>query len=105
MPHSIPLGLNREHVLKALADLLAGVEHPFGPPTGYELAHGGKRFAPKAVVGLAFRYVSGRILKPDEFSGGEAPGQANHVLRQLGFTVVKKGEAVANEPEKHAGKE
>jgi hypothetical protein len=30
------------------------------------------------------------MLAPDEFSGGEAPGQANFVLRKLGFTVVKK---------------
>jgi hypothetical protein len=75
-----------------LADLDAGAEHPFGPPTGYELVHEGKRYAPKAVVGLAFRYVLGRLLQPDEFSGGEAPGQANHVLRQLGFTVAKKGQ-------------
>ena len=29
---------------------------------------------------------------PEEFSGGEAPGQANFVLRKLGFTVLRKGE-------------
>jgi hypothetical protein len=27
---------------------------------------------------------------PEEFSSGEAPGQANFVLRELGFTVEKK---------------
>jgi hypothetical protein len=42
------------------------------------------------VVGLACRYSIGRVLTPDEFSGGEAPGQANFVLRKLGFTVIKK---------------
>ena len=35
----------------------------------------------------------GRILLPEEFSGGEAPGQANFVLRKLGFTVLRKGES------------
>ena len=30
MPPSIPQGLNRDHVLKALADLDVGIEHPFG---------------------------------------------------------------------------
>src|SRR5262249_25098488 len=89
---SIPPGLTTEHVLRALADLDAGVDHPFGPPTGYELLREGKRYPPKAVVGLAFRYALGRVLNPDEFSGGEASGHANHVLRQLVFTVVKKGE-------------
>ena len=91
MPQSIPKGLTREHVLQALADLDAGVEHPFGAPTGYELVHDGRRYPPKAVVGLAFRHLAGRILAPEEFSGGEAPGQANFVLRELGFTVEKKG--------------
>src|SRR5437763_9226471 len=90
----------REHVLKALADLDGGADHPFGPPTGYELVHEGKRYAPKAVVGLACRYLLGRVLRPEEFSGGEAPGQANFVLRKLGFTVVKKGEAVPVDDEK-----
>jgi hypothetical protein len=100
VPQSIPSGLTQEHILRALADLDAGASHPFGPPTGYELAHEGKRYAPKAVVGLACRYLLGRVLRPDEFSGGEAPGQANFVLRRLGFTVVKKGEAVEPEDEK-----
>ena len=53
MPQSIPKGLTREHVLRALADLDAGVEHRFGAPTGFELVHEGKRYPPKAVIGLA----------------------------------------------------
>src|SRR3954469_18754034 len=91
MPQSIPKGLTREHVLSALADLDAGMDHPFGSPTGYELVHQGRRYPPKAAIGLAFRHHAGRILQPEEFSGGEAPGQANSVLRELGFTVERKG--------------
>src|SRR5947199_3421347 len=74
MPQSIPKGLTRECILQALADLAAGIEHPFGPPTGYELVHEGKRYPPKAIIGLACRSLLGRILLPEEFSGGEAPG-------------------------------
>jgi hypothetical protein len=102
MPQSIPPGLKKEHVLQALNDLDGGIDHPFGPPTGYELVHGEKRYAPKAVVGLACRYLLGRVLLPEEFSGGEAPGQANFALRKLGFTVVRKDEAVEAEDEKQA---
>jgi hypothetical protein len=102
MPQSIPAGLTRDHVLRTLPDLDAGIDHPFGQPTGYELVHDGKRYAPKAVVGLACRYSIGRILNPEEFSGGEAPGQANFVLRKLGFTVLKKHE---EEKEAQAGKD
>ena len=102
MPQSIPAGLTHEHVLRTLADLDAGIAHPFGQPTSYELIHGDKRYAPEAVVGLACRYSIGRILQPEEFSGGEAPGQANFVLRKLGFTVIKKGE---EEKEPQTGKD
>ena len=59
-------------------------------PTGYELVHAGRRYPPKAVVGLACRDLLGRVLPPEEFSDGEAPGQANFVLRELGFAVEKK---------------
>src|SRR5262245_58100063 len=104
MPQSIPPGLKKEHVVRALSDLASGIDHPFGTPTGYELVHGGKRYAPKAVVGLACRYSIGRNLTPDEFSGGEAPGQANFVLRKLGFIVVRKGEG-AGEEDKPAHKD
>ena len=90
MPQSIPKGLTREHVLKALADLDAGIDHPFGKPTGYELVHEGKRYAPKAVIGIAFRHLTGQMLQPADFSGGEAPGQANYELRRLGFKVESK---------------
>src|SRR4051812_42143386 len=101
MPQAIPNGLSREHVLQALADLDAGGEHPFGAPTGYELVHEGRRYSPKAVIGLACRALLGRILQPEEFSGGEAPGQANYVLRELGFTVGRKG----TEPSSEAAEE
>lgn len=105
MPQSIPSGLARDHVLRALADLDAKVEHPFGQPTGYELVHEGKRYAPKAVIGLAFRYSIGRMLLPEEFSGGEAPGQANYVLRRLGFSVIKKGEEAELPEQEQTGKD
>jgi hypothetical protein len=59
MPQSIAQGLKTEHVLKALGDLDAGVQHPFGAPTGYELVYDQKHYAPKAVVGLACRQLLG----------------------------------------------
>jgi hypothetical protein len=105
VPQSIPAGLTKEHVLLALAELDAGAAHPFGQPTRYEVIHQGSRYAPKAVVGLACRHHLGRALQPDEFSGGEAPGQANHVLRRLGFTVVRKGEPAKVEEGAMAGED
>ena len=63
MPQSIPPGLTREYVLEALADLDAGIEHPFGQPTKFEVVHEGNRYPPKAVIGLACRYSLGRLLR------------------------------------------
>jgi hypothetical protein len=90
MPQSVPAGLTREHVLRTLSELDAGLTHPFGTATGNELVHDQKRYVPTAVVGLACRFSIGRMLAPKEFSSGEGPGQANFVLRKLGFTVVNK---------------
>jgi hypothetical protein len=63
MLQSIPKGLTREGVLPALADLDAGVVQPFGPPTGYEVVHGGRSSAPKAVIGLACQCLAHRTLR------------------------------------------
>lgn len=98
MPQSIPPGLTKEHILRTLAEIDDGLAHPFGKATGYELVYDNKKYAPKAVVGLACRYSIGRMLTPEEFSGGEAPGQANYVLRKLGFNVVRKGEEDEEKP-------
>jgi len=62
MPQSIPPGLKKEHVVQALNDLDSGIDHPFGSPTGYELIHNEKRYAPKAVVGLACRYTEAQRI-------------------------------------------
>jgi hypothetical protein len=91
--------------LRALAELDAGAKHDFGDPTKYELLWDGRRYAPKAVVGLAFRHLRGQPLKPEDFSGGEAPGQANYDLRKLGFTVVRKGESAEGDDESAAGQD
>lgn len=93
MPKSIPPGLKPEHVLLALKDLDEGFEHGFKRAVHYELVHDGRRYAPKAVVGVAFRHLSGEVLPPQEFSGGQATGQANAVLRDLGFSVVRRSVA------------
>jgi hypothetical protein len=84
--------IHKEHVLAALAELDAGAEHPFGPATVYELSKGGRRYDPKAVVGLAYRLATGIFPNWDQFKGG--PEDANKVLKRLGFTVGRIGDGV-----------
>ncbi len=77
MPKAIPDGLTKDHVLLALKDLDEGIEHDFGEATGYQLINDDKGYAPKAVVGIAVRHLTGTILGHGEFSGGEQKGQPN----------------------------
>ena len=81
--------ITRADVEEALAALDRREPHAFGPSIFYDLLEQGKRYPPKAVVGLAARRALGRPLRPDEFSGGE-DSWAFRLLRDLGFTVVTK---------------
>jgi 5-methylcytosine-specific restriction protein A len=92
----IPKGITKEHVLSALAAFDAGEPHEFGESTRYDLVHNGRMYPPKAVVGIAAKFVVGQPLHPSDFSGGEGAGQANAVLEALGFDVVKKATAGTN---------
>ena len=64
--------------------------HPFGDPTKYEVVYGGKRYAPKAVLGLACKYLLGSLLAPGQFSG-EAPGHVKPKLRQIEICTLLHG--------------
>ena len=90
---SIPRGITRRDILGAIRGFEAGVSHPYGPSTKYDLVVDSRRYPPKAIVGLAARRLNGdQPLDPDtDFSGGDGPGAANGVLRGLGFEVVRKG--------------
>src|SRR5579862_393951 len=81
--------ITREDIEQGIAALERGEPHAFGPSTFYDLLVDGKRYPPKAVVGLAARRVLGRALRPDEFSGGES-SWAFHLLRERGFDVLPK---------------
>jgi hypothetical protein len=81
--------ITREDIEEAIAALDRGEPHAFGPSTFYDLVVSGKRYPPKAVVGLAARRVLGHALRPDEFSGGEE-SWAFRLLRDRGFDVVRK---------------
>lgn len=86
---SIPKGINREDVLRALDALDRGEQHDFGKPKRYNLVYQGKRYPPKAVIGLASQRLLGRTLTHIEFKSGEV--EVNRILRTLGFEVVNKG--------------
>lgn len=91
MADAIPDGIIREDVVRAIAEFEAGVSHPFLDSTTYDLVFQGKRYPPKAIIGLASRRLAGRVLAPQEFRGGEGT-RCFGVLRNLGFQVLPKEE-------------
>jgi 5-methylcytosine-specific restriction protein B len=84
--------ISRQDILDAIAALDRGEPHTFGPSTFYDLLEGGRRYPPKAVVGLAARRALGRPLRPDEFSGGQE-SWAFRLLRNRGFQIIGKDRA------------
>jgi len=63
-------------------------EHGFAPATTYVLAWEGRRYPPKAILGTAYEFATGKRLDSSDFEGGKTG--AVRVLGQLGFTVQEK---------------
>ena len=89
LQYAIPDGMTREDIITAIRDYDNGIEHPFGSSKTYDLIHDGNSYPPKAILGLAARRLAGRILGPDEFSGGHA-SSCLKILKDLGFEIVTK---------------
>lgn len=61
-------------------------EHGFAPTTTYELLWDGRRYPPKAILGVAYEVATGRHLASSDFEGGKSG--AVKVLGNLDFTVL-----------------
>jgi len=61
------------------------VQHGFAPTTTYELICNDRSYPPKALLGTAYEFATGRRLASGDFEGGKAG--AVRVLGKLGFTV------------------
>ena len=85
--------VKRDHVLRAIKeyDRLGPdrffAEHGFAPTTTYELVWNKRRYPPKAILGVAYEFATGRRLDSADFEGGKTG--AVRVLGNLGFTVEK----------------
>lgn len=91
MTDRIPEGIEARHILQAIKKIAAGVPNKFAESTGYDVLFEGKRYAPKAVVGVAAGELSGEELGPYDFKGGIG-SKCFKVLLNNGFVVVTKGD-------------
>ena len=86
--------VTRTEVLRAIKDYdRLGPEkffstHGFAPTTTYELIWEERRYPPKAILGTAYEFATGRRLASGDFEGGKSG--AVKVLGQLGFDVQEK---------------
>jgi hypothetical protein len=58
-------------------------KHGFAPTTTYELVWEGRRYPPKAILGTAYEFATGRRLGSADFEGGKAG--AVRVLQRLEY--------------------
>ena len=60
-------------------------EHGFAPTTTYDLVVEERRYPPKAILGTAYEFATGKRLASGDFEGGKSG--AVKVLGELGFVV------------------
>jgi 5-methylcytosine-specific restriction protein A len=93
MAKNIPEDITRQDVLDAIAAYSDGsVQHSFHESEKFDLLHDGKRYPPKAILGIAARRSAGHVLEPSDFSGGEGSA-CFRILRRCGFEIVLKPNA------------
>jgi hypothetical protein len=86
--------VTRTEVLRAIQEYdRLGAEaffsaHGFAPTTTYELVWDERRYPPKAILGTAYEFATGRRLASGDFEGGNSG--AVKVLERLGFTVQER---------------
>jgi hypothetical protein len=89
--------VKRTHVLRAMKeyDRLGPdaffSKHGFAPTTTYDLVSDKRRYPPKAILGTAYEFATGKRLASGDFEGGKSG--AVTVLGNLGFTVKARGPA------------
>lgn len=90
MADNIPDGLTRQHLVQAIREYDAGAPHGFAQSTTYDVLYKGRRYPPKAIVGLAAAQLIGRPLTPYDFKAGLS-SKCFRLLRGNGFEIVTKG--------------
>ncbi len=87
--NALPDALTTDQVSEAVRQFDAGREHRFADSTGYDVIVGGKRYPPKAIVGIAAELATGTEYQPDDFSGGLG-SKCFRLLEQAGFQIAEK---------------
>lgn len=87
--------LTAEHVLRAVEtfEQMGGDVPTYKHSTTYDLLIEGRRYPPKAILGLAAQDLLGHEFPSSKFSGG-LNSPCFNILEKLGFTIVPKSVAL-----------
>ena len=91
MSDNIPEEITSAHIIKAIRKISSGAPNKFAESTGYDVLFEGRRYAPKAVVGVAAEELLGEELGPYDFKGG-LKSKCFRILESNGFAIVTKGD-------------
>ncbi|HHQ4529699.1 TPA: DUF3427 domain-containing protein [Aeromonas hydrophila] len=91
--------LTAEHVLHAVEtfEMMGGDVPTYKHSTTYDLLVDGRRYPPKAILGLAAQDLLGHEFPSSRFSGG-LNSPCFNILEKLGFTIVPKSTALSLVP-------
>lgn len=87
----LPDRLSRESIIDAIRAYDAGVNHEFAGSRLYDVLFEGRRYPPKAIVGIAAGSITGTRFTPQDFSGG-VKSKCVRLLTDQGFEVIRKGD-------------
>jgi hypothetical protein len=93
--HKIPDSLNAEHIIEAAAMLDGNVDHPFHESTKFDVLIKNRRYAPKAILGVAAKIAADVDLAPADFTGGKG-SKCFRILEDLGFKIVIKWDVTSS---------
>ena len=89
MANNIPEYIKRDHILKAIERFDDGAEHLFAESITYDVLYNGRRYPPKAIIGMAAEVLTGKKYGPSDFKGGQ-DSMCFRILQQNGFQIVTK---------------
>lgn len=81
--------LTKDCIEQSLAFLESGGKHSFSDSTHFDVVYNGKRFPPKAVIGVAAELMNGTPLSPSDFKGGKV-STCFRILERHGFRIERK---------------
>jgi len=85
----LPNGIQREHILRALAKIdLEGMPKGFIPSHTYEITFDDRTYPPPAIIALAAEQLTGSIVAPGFRVGKGTP--CFEILETCGFEIKRK---------------